>query len=259
MTLSYAVVGGGLGYSAPTFTTYQFGSSISQVLTTTATGYWFDAASSWSVPNPLLGSTSSQRWWTSLPTSGTISSARTVAFSYQHQYYLTMQASPQSGGTVSPSSGWQNAGISVPISASPATGFVFLSWTGAGTGSYTGTSNSWSIAMNGPITETANFKRVVTVNVVLRTMSAQPVVRNVLIQICADLYCSSVIKSESFTVSLSASAPVTKHYLVLIPPNTFYVRVNWGTSPTNWEQNVTFGSSPQTVTFMEGSTGPPRP
>jgi hypothetical protein len=113
--------------------------------------------------------------------------------------------------------------------------------------------------MNSAITEVANFNVPGQLNVVLRTMSAQPVVRNVLIQICADLYCSSVIKSESFTVSLSASSPVTKYYLVLTPPNTFHVMVNWGTSPTNFEQSVTFGSSPQTVTFMEGSTGPPRP
>ena len=102
-TLSYSVVGGGTGYSAPTYTANQFGSSFGQVLTTSATGYWFDNGASWSITNPLGGSTGSEQWITSQSASGTISSAQTIAFSYQHQYYLTMQAG--TGGSFAPAPG----------------------------------------------------------------------------------------------------------------------------------------------------------
>jgi len=40
----------------------------------------------------------------------------TVSATYKTQYYLTMQASPSGGGSVSPSSGWYDSGSSVPIS-----------------------------------------------------------------------------------------------------------------------------------------------
>src|SRR4029077_8155587 len=71
------------------------------------------------------------------------------------QYYLTMSAG--TGGSVSPSSGWENSGAAVAISATPPTGYSFSGWTGSGTGSYSGTSNPASITMSGPITETAAF------------------------------------------------------------------------------------------------------
>ena len=71
------------------------------------------------------------------------------------QYYLT--TSHGTGGTVSPASGWRNGGAAVSITATPASGHSFSSWTGSGTGSYTGSTNPGSITMGGPITETAAF------------------------------------------------------------------------------------------------------
>jgi hypothetical protein len=71
------------------------------------------------------------------------------------QYYLTTTAG--SGGTVSPGSGWFNAGQSVAISASSGSGYRFGSWTGAGNGSYSGSNPTSSVTMNGPISETASF------------------------------------------------------------------------------------------------------
>jgi hypothetical protein len=62
-----------------------------------------------------------------------------------------------SGGTVTPASGWQNAGKNVSIRARPNRGFHFVDWTGSGTGSYSGTNNPASITMGGPITETVTF------------------------------------------------------------------------------------------------------
>ena len=68
-----------------------------------------------------------------------------------------MQVSPGGAGSVSPSSGWYDAGSSVSISATANSGYAFTSWTGSGSGSYTGTANPASVTMNEPITETANF------------------------------------------------------------------------------------------------------
>jgi hypothetical protein len=156
-TVSYSVAGGGSGYSAPSYTANRFGLSAPQTLTTTATGYWYDSGSSWSVTNPLSGSTGSEQWATSQSTSGTVTSAQTTVFTYQNQYYLTMQASPSIAGTVSPTSGWQNAGAPVSITATANSGYGFASWTGSGSGSYSSTNNPATVTMNAPITETANF------------------------------------------------------------------------------------------------------
>jgi len=119
-----------------------------------------------------IGAGSGKRYvWTS--TSG-LSSARSgtitvpsgggsVSASYKKQYYLTMQASPSEGGSVSPSSGWHDAGSKVTISASPSSGYRFDRWVGSGSGSYTGASSSARITMNAPITETAYFVKTGTV------------------------------------------------------------------------------------------------
>ena len=80
-----------------------------------------------------------------------------VEASYKRQYYLTVKANPSTGGTVSPSSGWRDAGSSVTISASADPGYRFDGWEGSGVGSYTGRSDTATIRMEEPITETAYF------------------------------------------------------------------------------------------------------
>jgi len=103
MTLSYSVVGDGSGYSAPTFTAKQFGLSVDETLSTTATDYWFDA-DSWSVTNPLeeLVPISSEQWILSpsQSASGTVS-ATTIEFTYYHQFYVTASYSTSDGSTPS--------------------------------------------------------------------------------------------------------------------------------------------------------------
>jgi len=79
----------------------------------------------------------------------------TVQFAFQHQYYLTVKTTGP--GTVTPSSGWYSGGEKVRINASASTGHKFKSWTGVGTGSFTGKTNPATITMNSAITETANF------------------------------------------------------------------------------------------------------
>ena len=155
--LSYSVSGSASGYSPPTFQANQFGSLFAVTLTNTASGFWYDYGSKWTLTNPLAGPNPGERWSTSAATSGTISGPSTRSFLYQHQFQLLMVASPTIGGTVSPSSGWENQGAKVTINASPKSGYVFSGWTGTGTLSYSGALKSYTVTMNSPITETANF------------------------------------------------------------------------------------------------------
>jgi hypothetical protein len=93
------------------------------------------------------------------PNTGTMNVPTTTSQSItsQKQYYLTMKASPTGDGTLSPSSGWYNSGASVSISETPKSGYTFTSWSGQGTGSYTGNKATNTITMNAAITETANY------------------------------------------------------------------------------------------------------
>jgi large repetitive protein len=93
----------------------------------------------------------------------TPSSPATVTVNYGTEYQLTMATNL---GTTSPAAGtaWYPAGAFVTISAtSPTPGagerYVWGSWTGTGSGSYTGTNNpaSNAVTMNAPITETASW------------------------------------------------------------------------------------------------------
>jgi len=159
--LSYSVSGGGSAYSLPTFQANQFGSPTPIALMTTPTGYWYDYGSSWTLtPNPLSGSGPIERWFTTQTTSGTIGGSSTRAFSYQHQFYLTMQVTPSGQGSASPNSGWFNAAQKVTIKATAKTGYKLIEWTGS---SYSGTSASATITVNSPIIETANFGVIITI------------------------------------------------------------------------------------------------
>jgi len=111
--------------------------------------------------SPQSGATGVRYVWSGWTGGGTISHSvapttnKTYTATFATQYFLTMNAGV--GGTVSPSSGWRKSGATLSISATPATGHTFGSWTGSGTGSYSGTNNPASITMSGPITETAAF------------------------------------------------------------------------------------------------------
>ena len=156
-TLSFSVAGGGSGYPAAQLTANQFGSSIQQPLTASPAGYWFDSGASWSATNPLGGSTESERWVTTQAVSGTVSSAQTLAFPYQHQYYLTMSKTPPTHGNVLPGSGWQNSEAIVSITALGVPGHTFASWSSSDPGGYTGQTDPSSVTMLGPVSETGFF------------------------------------------------------------------------------------------------------
>jgi hypothetical protein len=111
--------------------------------------------------SPQSGATGVRYVWTRWSDNGAISHTvapttnKTYTATFTTQYYLTMTHG--TGGTVSPSSGWKNSGVSVSISATPSTGYSLSGWAGTGAGSYSGTNNPASIIMGGPITEAATF------------------------------------------------------------------------------------------------------
>ena len=111
--------------------------------------------------SPQSAGTGVQYKWTRWSDSGAISHTvtpttnKTYTATFTKQYLLTMVAG--TGGRVTPVSGYKNSGSVVSITATPSTGYSFNSWTGSGTGSYSGTNNPASITMNSPITETASF------------------------------------------------------------------------------------------------------
>ena len=111
--------------------------------------------------SPQSGGMGVQYVWKSWSDNGTISHTvapttnKTYTANFTTQCYLTMNRG--TGGTVTPASGWRTSGAAVSISATPASGYSFSSWTGSGPGSYNGSTNPVSITMGGPITETAAF------------------------------------------------------------------------------------------------------
>jgi uncharacterized repeat protein (TIGR02543 family) len=83
-------------------------------------------------------------------------------------YQLTTAVSPAGDGTVTPASGtFYKAGTAVIVSATPASGFNFLNWTGP-------VSNIFSAApkvlMNAPVSVTANFTSQAVVTITLKTI-----------------------------------------------------------------------------------------
>jgi len=161
MTVSYRVNGGG-SPTAPTFSYVQGRTSRSLQLAMVPTPVSVDAGSSWSVtPNPLGGSTSSERWYSSQTLSGTAVNG-TWLFAFQDQYALTMAVYPAGAGsttpTVSGSPWWENSSASITISATANLSYNFTTWTASGINGYSGSNNPATFIISSAVTETANFK-----------------------------------------------------------------------------------------------------
>jgi uncharacterized repeat protein (TIGR02543 family) len=87
----------------------------------------------------------------------------TISGLFNIQFLLTTIASAGTGGTVSPPTGYFDQGSAVPVTASPAPGFVFAGWSGACTGT-----GPCSVSMTTVRTVTATFNPIafnVTINV----------------------------------------------------------------------------------------------
>ena len=111
--MSYTVQAGGSGYSAPTMSYYSNGTKYVTTLSTQATTYYMDNRSSWSVSAQLPGSTPVERWATTQST-GNATSSKTITIVYDHQFLVTIAATPAGEGTTRPSgSNWFEAGSQV--------------------------------------------------------------------------------------------------------------------------------------------------
>jgi hypothetical protein len=98
--LNYSVTGG-IGYTAPTLTSTQYGSAYTPTLTTSALSYWLDNGASWSVPSSLVGSGNTLRWTTAQSVSGTVSGTQTTIFTYTYATnYVTVSTFTVSGSRV---------------------------------------------------------------------------------------------------------------------------------------------------------------
>jgi uncharacterized repeat protein (TIGR02543 family) len=83
------------------------------------------------------------------------SAGGTYTAAFTTQYELTPSVSPAGSGTVAPgAAAYYNSGSTVNLTATPAAGYVFTSWTGSVANS---TSATTSITMNAPQAVTANF------------------------------------------------------------------------------------------------------
>jgi hypothetical protein len=74
------------------------------------------------------------------------------------QFFVTTAA--DTGGSVSPASGWFDSAQTIQVAAVPIAGFGFVAWSGAGNGSYSGPANPANVSVQGPITQSADFRRL---------------------------------------------------------------------------------------------------
>ncbi len=87
--------------------------------------------------------------------------ASTVTASFKTQYLLTTTASPAAGGSISPASGYVNAGAQVQVNASANAGYQFSGFSG----DLSGATTPQPVTMDGPKTVTANFSALTGVTV----------------------------------------------------------------------------------------------
>ena len=141
--------------------------------------YWtvyVDRGSSYSYASEsnLSNDAAGHRWISQSPPSGTITQNTSIYGYYYEQFYLTINTAHDTGYSSGelfgasqsysgPGSGWFDAGCTVTISVdSPVTEsgqtYYFVSWSGGGTGNYTGTSNPASFTIQDVTTETANWQ-----------------------------------------------------------------------------------------------------
>ncbi len=155
-TVSYSIAGGKTP-GDPTLSTTAFGSPLSLTITAQPDTFWVDADASYSLPNPLVVSTSTERWNSAAFIGGKFTSSMVIAPVYVHQYFVTVSAEPAEGGTLSAQNGWYDAGSTLPVQASEQSGWKLTSWTGSGRGAYSGENPIAALVINGPLFETATF------------------------------------------------------------------------------------------------------
>jgi hypothetical protein len=167
MTVSYQVLGGGNPSAPKIYYVDLNGHSQSQNIplspnTITVT---MGKNKDWSVfPNPLSGSTSSERWYSIDTLSGKSpysGGSATCSFKFQHQYKITFTVDPPNSGTTTPSgTNWYSSGQILNIAATKKDSYTFASWTKTGSSTIADASSSTTtVTINGAGTITANFAK----------------------------------------------------------------------------------------------------
>ncbi|MCS4540526.1 MAG: hypothetical protein HYU03_07545 [Thaumarchaeota archaeon] len=98
LMFNYTLVGGGSGFTPPAVQFYQFGSSTSANAGSSA---WADAATTYTYPTTLLGSSASERWTTGTPT-GTVTNSVPLFPNFFHQYLVNLSYILVGGGGPTP-------------------------------------------------------------------------------------------------------------------------------------------------------------
>ena len=170
---SYSLFEGGTP-TAPILTSTQFGSGYVSKLTTIPEVYWFDSGSSWTLTNPLVGSTSTERWYTNAPAYGVVSGPESLGFVYYKQY-LVQISSLGSGSTTPSGTSWYNASSVIRLTANSNANYTFAFWDDNSSRITISNSSSDAIqaVINGPGTIEAVFEiaSASSVSVVSSTVS----------------------------------------------------------------------------------------
>jgi len=140
------------------------GQRYSATVVTGANKEWLDAGSAYTVPQyASLGS--GQRMATNASSTGQVSASLTVTLVYEHQFYIGINQSVPTGGTVSPQSGWYDSGTTLQLDAVPTAGWQSEGWVGSGSDSASGSTSSLQLTVGpgAPANETAVFYPGVTI------------------------------------------------------------------------------------------------
>lgn len=165
ITLSYDVEGGGSGYSTPTLSYVSNGQDVESNLSLEATTYNMDSGSSWSVTNPLVGSNSTERWFTAQASHETVTVAENISLAYTNEFVVSVTSDPTAAGSTVPTgSNWYPAGSYLNITATPVSPNFFVSWNSSVSSSVLDLQNKSSAAtavtINGAGDITANFASI---------------------------------------------------------------------------------------------------
>ena len=121
-SVSYSILDGGSPTAAPNLAYFSLGILTTYTMTTSSVTEWIDYATSWSIsPNPLTGSSSTERWEASGGLAGSTTAGGTIDPLYYHQYSQSVSyfQSCASGATCPPPAlSYTNYGSSLPSTLS---------------------------------------------------------------------------------------------------------------------------------------------
>jgi len=147
VSFDFIVIGGGTTFVEPNvnFTSFGKGSSITANKTT-----WIDSGSRCFYPAMLTGSNSEERWIAISKQSFVISSSKSVAVFYQHQFFVTIKAMEAAVKSIQ-SGGWYNATSDLELFVVPRQGWSFQGWSGT----YNSKESNVTVKVSSPINETS--------------------------------------------------------------------------------------------------------